>query len=82
MIKKAWVKFDGMDIECICDEHHRECTGDDACKEYVVRFTEINRRDQGVKDAVKKLEKEATNFGRTMRKFESQINRSIKKFKI
>ena len=82
MIKKAWVKFDGMDIECICDEHHRKCAGDDGCKEYVIKFTEINRRDQSVKDAVKKLEKETTNFGRTVKKFESQVNRSIKKFKI
>ena len=82
MIKLAWAKFDGMDIECVCDEYNRKCVSDDACKEYVIKFTEVDRRDEGVKDAVKRLKKETNNLGRTMKKFESQINKSIKKFKI
>lgn len=82
MIKLVWAKFDGMDIECVCDKHNRKCVVDDACKEYVVKFTEVDRREEGVKDAVKRLKKETSNLGRTMKKFESQINKSIKKFKI
>ena len=82
MIKRVWAKFTGMSIECICDERAHKCGADDACKEYVVKFMEIDRRDEGVKDAVKRLEKETSNLGQTMKKFESQINKSIKKFKI
>lgn len=31
-----------MDVVCVCDEHHRKCK-DSACKEYVVKFTPIER---------------------------------------
>ena len=43
MIKKAWVKFNDMTVECICDENDRKCKGDKLCKEYVVKFIEVDR---------------------------------------
>ena len=81
MIKKAWVKFDGMTVKCICDDKDRKCKDDKLCKEYVIRFTEIERSEK-VNDAIKHLEKESDNLEKTIKKFESQVSKSIKKFKI
>ena len=85
LIKKMWVKFDGMDIECMCDEHNRKC--DKKCKEYVVKFTEIKRvlidvnlkkLEAGlIKD--EKLLKKAT---KDLQKQTNELKKSIKKFKV
>ncbi len=34
-----WVKFDGMEIECFCEER-KKCVKEEKpeCKEYVVKF--------------------------------------------
>ena len=81
MIKKVWAKFDGMDLECVCDEHHKKCKPDESCKEYVVKFMEIDR-EQEVEEAVAQLENASKNLQRDMKKFQSKISRSIKKYKI
>ena len=79
MIKKVWAEFEDMDLKCICDEHHRKCDKD--CKEYVVKFMEIDRA-QRMEDAVKHLENESKNLRREIQNFQSKVSRSIKKFKI
>ena len=81
MIKKVWAKFEGMDLECVCDEHHRKCKPDESCKEYVVKFMEIDREQQ-VEEAVAQLENASKSLQRDMKKFQSKISRSIKKYKI
>jgi len=81
LIKKVWAKFEGMDLECVCDEHHRKCKPDESCKEYVVKFMEIDREQQ-VEEAVAQLENASKNLQRDMKKFQSKISRSIKKYKI
>ena len=80
MIKKVWAKFNEMDLECICDEHHRKCK-DDICKEYVIKFMEIDREQQA-EDAIAHLEKESKHLRRDIKKFQSKVSKSIKKFKI
>jgi len=80
LINKVWAKFDGMDLECVCDEHHRKCK-DDTCKEYVVKFMEIDRK-QELEEATKHLSIEARKLRSEMQKFQSKISRSIKKYKI
>jgi hypothetical protein len=80
LIKKVWAKFEGMDLECVCDEHHRKCT-DDTCKEYVVKFMEIDRK-QELEEATKHLSIEARKLRSEMKRFQSKISRSIKKYKI
>lgn len=80
MIKKVWAKFNGMDIDCVCDEHHRKCVADSGCREYVAKFIEIDREQQA-EEAIKHLEMEATELSRTIKKFESEVSKSIKKFK-
>ena len=76
-----WAKFEGMDLECVCDEHHRKCKPDESCKEYVVKFMEIDREQQ-VDEAVAQLENASKSLQRDMKKFQSKISRSIKKYKI
>ena len=44
MIKKLYALFEGMDVVCVCEPHVRECR-DKECKEYVVRFIEIDRSE-------------------------------------
>lgn len=81
MIKKVWAKFNEMDLTCVCDEHHRKCK-DDTCKEYVVKFMEIDRAQQDLDDASKELEKVSRDLRRDIKKFQSKVSRSVKKFKI
>ena len=80
MIKKVWAKFEDMDLECVCDEHHRKCK-DKACKEYVVKFMEIDRESR-VEEAITQLEKASKNLRQDIKKFQSKVSRSIGKFKI
>lgn len=77
LIKKLWIKFNGMDIECVCEDHNRKCR-DKQCKEYVVKFTEIKRNKkfleldkekQKVVDAIMGLTQSGTELSKTMRKF-------------
>lgn len=80
MIKRVWAKLDGEDIRCICDEHHRKC--DEKCKEYVVKFIEVDRNKEEFDDVIANLNKETETLRKNIKKFETQISRSIKKFKI
>ena len=80
MIKRVWAKLENEDIKCICDEHHRKC--EDKCKEYIVKFVEIDRDKEDLDDAIAGLKRETDTFQKNMKKFESQISKSIKKFKI
>ena len=81
MIKKVWAKFDELDLKCVCDEHHRKCKVNDAeCKEYVVKFIEIDRNDP--EELVDQLSKGVGTLSKQMKKFQSEISRSIKKFKV
>jgi hypothetical protein len=82
LIKKVWAKFDGMDLQCVCDEHHRKCKKDtNGCKEYVVKFIEVDREDP-VEQFKNQLEKETANLRNSIKKFQSEISKNIKKFKI
>lgn len=45
MIKKLWVKFDGTDLVCFCENTNKECVNEN-CKEYVVKFTLIERDEE------------------------------------
>jgi hypothetical protein len=76
----VWAKFEDMDLKCVCDEHHRKCK-DNTCKEYVVKFMEIDRQTE-LEEATKHLDAEARKLRSEMQRFQSQISRSIKKYKI
>jgi len=80
LIKRVWAKIENDDIKCICDEHHRKC--EDQCKEYVVKFIEIDRTQEKLDDVVDMFAEEAKTLRKNIKKFETQLSRSIKKFKI
>ncbi len=80
MIKKLWVKFNEMDIECFCNENRKECPPESkpVCKEYIVKLIEIERQKEDIefkkgeklfKDAVLKLKKQETELRKSIRKF-------------
>ncbi len=70
-----WVKFDGMGVSCVCDEHHRKCK-DDKCKEYIVKFIEVKR------DPIEQIEKMSRGLEKEITKLNSELKKSINKFKI
>lgn len=82
LIKKLWVKFEDMDVACVCDEHHRKCK-DKSCKEYVVKFTEIERSK--IAEQMKGLEKDGQLLEKAvndLKKYSTELKKSITKFKI
>lgn len=80
MIKHVWAKIEDGDIKCICDDHHKKCDGQ--CKEYVVKFIEIDRTEEEFENAAMALSKEVDIIRKNIKKFETQISKSLKKFKI
>jgi hypothetical protein len=80
LIKRAWAKFNGLDIECVCNEDNRKCDSHD-CKEYVIKFIEVDRKSD-IDDAVMHLKNESTHLRQQIKKFQSKISSDIKKFKI
>lgn len=77
MVKKLWVKFEGMDVECVCEPHHRKCQ-DKNCSEYVVSFVEIDRSNEKFVDDITQSSKNLTN---TLKKFQSEVSKSVKALK-
>jgi hypothetical protein len=80
LIKRVWAKFDGMELACVCDPSNRKCKDDEDCTEYVVKFMEIEREDK-LKEAVRHLDQDTKKFKRGMKKFESELSKSIKEMK-
>jgi len=86
LIRKLWVKFEDMDVACVCEEHRKKCK-DKECKEYVVKFTEIKRAERD--EELDRLEKELVQDGKLIEKFAkdlkkhaTELKKSINKFKI
>jgi len=84
---KLWVKFKDLDIYCFCAYNDRRCAAEkrEDCHLYLTKFIRIDdveRHDERVKnlsDASRILE---AKIKREQKRFESQVKRSIKKFKI
>jgi hypothetical protein len=75
LIKKMWVKFDEMDVVCVCDEYYRKCK-DNSCKEYVVKFTEVRR------DPIEEIADMSKSLTKEIKKLDSELKKSINKFKL
>ncbi len=71
LIKNVWVKFDGIEVECMCEGHKRKCNKQE-CKEYVVKFIEIERTPGYV----------AGQLTKQIGKLNTELKRSINKFKV
>jgi len=69
-----------MDLDCVCDEHHKKCNADSGCKEYVVKFIEVDRTLQDDLDA--HLDKETRRLRSEINKFQSELTRNLRKLKI
>ena len=86
MIKKLWVKFDSdLDIECFCDYNRKRCPVEKRpeCKEYVVKFIEIERSEDEEKytKALKDADQAQTELTKKLKGFETELQKSIKKLK-
>ena len=85
LIKKVWAKFEDMDLVCVCEDHTRggciQKGTELVCKEYVVKFMEIERQSE-LEEVTKHLSKETRKLRSEMRKFQSQVSRSIRKYKV
>lgn len=74
LIRKLWVKFDGLDIQCVCNEGNKKCTLSDkpTCSEYVVKFTPIERFTE------RRLSKSPKYLADKRRKLSTELNKTVK----
>jgi len=69
-----WVKFDDGDVECFCIKNRKKCPKEKKpiCKEYVLKFIEVEREPlEELKGPINHLKRKMT-----------EVEKSIKKFKI
>ena len=73
MIRKLWVKFDGLDVVCVCNEGDKKCTLSDKpdCAEYVVKFTPIERLEE------RRLSKSPKYLADKRRKLSTEMSKTI-----
>jgi hypothetical protein len=84
-----WVKFDEEGfVECFCENGKKKCSEkpDFECSEYVVKFMKIDRNKLGdlkdaVDDAGKTLIASEAEVKRQLKKFETEIQKSVREFK-
>jgi len=86
LIKKLWVKFDDMDVACFCEEDRKKCVKEEKpeCKEYVVKFIEIERDEtiERIKENMTREEKVMKDILSKLKKHDTELKKSIRKFKI
>lgn len=75
MIKKLWVKFNELDVVCVCNEKDKKCRHDTDCAEYVVKFTLIERVEE------KSLAFSPKSLADSRRKLTSALNTTAKHIK-
>ena len=46
MIRKLWVKFDDLNVVCVCNDKKMDCPTKEECSEYVVKFTPVERTER------------------------------------
>lgn len=89
--KKMWVKFnDEGELECFCNNGDKSCPSalEPTCEEYVVKFMKIHRVQQTVSDLSDEVDRAVTVAERTereiatkLRRFETELQKSIKNIK-
>jgi hypothetical protein len=77
LFNKLWVKFNEDGVECFCNEYARKCDLP-ICKEYVVKFTEIDRSAYKIEDANKNIKEVVKD----LKKIKDKISKDINRFKI
>lgn len=77
LIDKYWVKFDGLNIICLCKVPN--CLDSSTCKEYIVKLTEVER--SVVNESVKQLEVTTNKVVDIVKKENNELKNSIKKLK-
>lgn len=84
MIKKLWVKFDGLDVVCVCNEGNKKCNLSEkpTCGEYVVKFTPIDRTDNvNLSKSHKHLVDQRRKLSTELTKAVNHINKISKKLR-
>jgi len=86
LIKKLWVKFDEMNVACFCEEDRKKCVKEEKpeCKEYVVKFIEVKRDAtvEQIKEVMTREQKAMKDIVGKIKKYDSELKKSIRKFKI
>jgi hypothetical protein len=86
MIKKLWVKFDGMDISCFCEEDRKKCPPESKpmCEEHVVKFIKIKRDNtaEQIKEVMTREQKAMKDILAKIKRYDTELKKSIRKFKV
>lgn len=83
---KLWIKFDELDIECLCGYNDRKCSKEnrEGCHLYLAKFIQLSDEEkhgdrcEAVSDVSRILERKMT---REKDKFTSELKRSLNKMK-
>jgi len=75
-----------MDVSCFCEEDRKKCVKEEKpeCKEYVVKFIEIERDEtmERIKENMTREEKVMKDILNKLKKHDTELKKSIRKFKI
>jgi hypothetical protein len=82
VIKHLLVRFEGMEIGCLCEVGDPKCDCED-CKEYVVKFTEVKRSKplEVVKKKASVLNSELKKVERELKRKTTELEKSLKSVK-
>ena len=77
LIDKYWLKFEGLDIKCLCKDKH--CVDNAGCSEYIVKLMEVERPT--LVEAIDNLNSTTKELVTTIKKEGDELKKSIKKLK-
>ena len=75
-----------MNVECFCEENRKKCVKEEKpeCKEYVVKFIEVKRDStvQQIQEVMTREQKAMKEILAKVKKYDSELKKSIRKFKV
>ena len=75
-----------MEVVCFCDEGRKKCVKEEkpGCKEYVVKFIEVKRNEtvEQIKEVMTREQKVMKDILSKIKKYDSELKKSIIKFKV
>ncbi len=85
-ILKLWAEFDELNIKCFCEENRKKCVKEEKpeCKEYVVKFIEVKRNEtvEQIKEVMTREQKAMKDILAKIKKHDTELKKSIRKFKV
>lgn len=83
--QNLWVKFSDLDMECFCYCNRKKCPPESKpeCKEYVVKFIEIEREplEEKSKVILDEIGKSERKIEQDRKKYKTELQKSLERLK-